>query len=607
MTKITTGLRALLFSSIIVLCYLASPHAAHSQAVVKSACAAATYTAGESRPLAVNTAGDLCVVTGSGGGALPAGTNVIGKVGIDQTTPGTTNGVALTQIGTTAPGLNNPLWIAYAEATDSTGTFTNATQTTAITANNADGYPTALLSINGTYGTATAVFEASDDGGTTWYATFCARNDGTGSETGYTGLTNITRQWICPVAGNDSFRVRSTAVTSGTANVRISVSAAPTNSTLVSGTVTATGGAANGAAVSGNPVLMAGSNGVNAYTLATDTAGRLQTIGPYTVGSVAPAGTVQGAIIASDGTNGRLILTDASGRPADNIAQINAVTPLMGNGVTGTGSLRVTIASDNTSNSNPWLVSGNVTPADATGTPSNSIKVNPFNQIYNGTTWDFMRAVGNTQATAGTGLLAVGTECQLDDVSPTAPGENNFIANRCDAGRAIRVNGSGVVPSYSAAATALALVASATDIYTVTGSATKTIKITRIQMTCVATAAATIDVILLKRSAADTAGTSTAPTRVPNDSADAAATATVLAYTANPTPGALVGNLRAIKANVATAATPAIAPTTVLWSANDNGARPITLRGVAEVVAINLNGATIAGGSCNIDSEWTEE
>src|SRR6266704_1257508 len=33
---------------------------------------------------------------------------------------------------------------------------------------------------------------------------------------------------------------------------------------------------------------------------------------------------------------------------AVNVAQINGVTPLMGNGVTGTGSQRVTIASDNT-------------------------------------------------------------------------------------------------------------------------------------------------------------------------------------------------------------------------------------------------------------------
>lgn len=44
-----------------------------------------------------------------------------------------------------------------------------------------------------------------------------------------------------------------------------------------------------------------------------------------------------------------------AGNFANNNAQINGVTPLMGNGTTGTGSQRVTIASDNTANSNPWL------------------------------------------------------------------------------------------------------------------------------------------------------------------------------------------------------------------------------------------------------------
>lgn len=39
-----------------------------------------------------------------------------------------------------------------------------------------------------------------------------------------------------------------------------------------------------------------------------------------------------------------------------NAAQINGITPLMGNGVTGTGSLRVTLASDTTSNTNPLLI-----------------------------------------------------------------------------------------------------------------------------------------------------------------------------------------------------------------------------------------------------------
>lgn len=50
---------------------------------------------------------------------------------------------------------------------------------------------------------------------------------------------------------------------------------------------------------------------------------------------------ISGTVTANQGT--------ANATPwNENIAQINAVTPLMGNGVTGTGSQRVTIASDNT-------------------------------------------------------------------------------------------------------------------------------------------------------------------------------------------------------------------------------------------------------------------
>jgi hypothetical protein len=50
-------------------------------------------------------------------------------------------------------------------------------------------------------------------------------------------------------------------------------------------------------------------------------------------------------------TNKLLVTPDSVALPANqsvNVSQINGVTPLMGNGVTGTGSQRVTIASDNT-------------------------------------------------------------------------------------------------------------------------------------------------------------------------------------------------------------------------------------------------------------------
>lgn len=67
---------------------------------------------------------------------------------------------------------------------------------------------------------------------------------------------------------------------------------------------------------------------------------------------------VSGTVTANQGTSPWV----------ENVSQINGITPLMGNGVTGTGSLRVTLASDTTSNSNPFLVTPNTS---STATLSN--------------------------------------------------------------------------------------------------------------------------------------------------------------------------------------------------------------------------------------------
>lgn len=154
-------------------------------------------------------------------------TTLITAVGTPMQQTGGTVGVLLNGA---APSITNPIWIANAEAADTSGTFTNATQTNSVTNTNADGYATALVSVNGTYGTASGVFEESDDAGVTFYGIICTRSDGSATETGYTGLTNVSRQWSCPVAGNDSVRIRSTAVASGTVNARVGISAPPNNS-----------------------------------------------------------------------------------------------------------------------------------------------------------------------------------------------------------------------------------------------------------------------------------------------------------------------------------------------------------------------------------------
>lgn len=170
--------------------------------------------------------------------------------------------VNVSQLNGAPPSLTNPIFIANAEAGDTTGTFTNATQTTSLTATNCDGYATALVSINGTYGAASAVFEASDDSGTTWYSVAGIQSDDSAIVTGYTALTNTNRQWSFPISGNDSFRVRSTAVASGTVNVRISITAIPTlpPGAIITGSVTVASSGASSA------VSLTRTNDTNAYT-----------------------------------------------------------------------------------------------------------------------------------------------------------------------------------------------------------------------------------------------------------------------------------------------------------------------------------------------------
>lgn len=110
---------------------------------------------------------------------------------------------------------------------DATGTFTNATQTTSVTDTLVDGFSTITVSINGTYGTASGVFEQSDDGGVTFYPILLTQEATGVAETGYTNLTNTNRMWRGSISGADTFRIRSTAVASGTVSVSISPSAFP--------------------------------------------------------------------------------------------------------------------------------------------------------------------------------------------------------------------------------------------------------------------------------------------------------------------------------------------------------------------------------------------
>jgi hypothetical protein len=150
----------------------------------------------------------------------------------------------------------------------------------------------------------------------------------------------------------------------------------------------------------------------------------------------------------------------------------------------------------------------------------------------------------------------------------------------------------------------VAAAATATDIATITGSATKTVLVQRVIITGIQTTAGLAEVLLIKRSTADTGGTSTGQTAVPHDSLDAAATATVLAYTANPGAlGTAVGTFRRAYAPIG-GATSVVNPI-VVFDFGDKG-QALTLRGIAQQLAVNLNGVTLTGGTFDIVIEWYE-
>ncbi len=201
--------------------------------------------------------------------------------------------------------------------------------------------------------------------------------------------------------------------------------------------------------------------------------------------------------------------------------------------------------------------------ADATANPTAPL-VGACLEAFNGTTWDRLRA---------------------------------------DANKALLVTSNGPA-TYSACIIDLVAASSATDIFTVTGSGTKTVKITKVLISATQTTAGEVNIVFLTRSTANSAGTSTNPTAVPNDPNDPAATATANAYTANPTAGTLVGDVRAFKLNVGSASGNLLVWEETFGNANS---KPITLRGTGSVFAINLNAVTVTGNKFTVTVEWTED
>jgi hypothetical protein len=131
--------------------------------------------------------------------------------------------------------------VSQAQQARTTGTITTSSSSIPVAT---VGYSVATVTVNGTYAGITVNFEFSDDGGTTWYSDTCTRTDTNVQESSEALPSNQSRAWDCGVFAATNFRVRSSAFTSGTANVGITLSAAsiePAQTVSISGNPAITG------------------------------------------------------------------------------------------------------------------------------------------------------------------------------------------------------------------------------------------------------------------------------------------------------------------------------------------------------------------------------
>lgn len=187
-------------------------------------------------------------------------------------------------------------------------------------------------------------------------------------------------------------------------------------------------------------------------------------------------------------------------------------------------------------------------------------------------------------------------------LAATPDGDASYIAIRTSEHRK---------PSYRYGSIGNTPAATPTDILTIAGSGTKTIRIKSVKLSGVATANGNMPVALIRRTSLDTTGTKTNPTPVALDNVnDGAATATLSLYTVNPGGlGSVLGTngiIGVARLFLATTATGTPQVTSFDFCVNQD--KPVILRGSTDNLAINLQGAAVpAGGLIDIFIEWEED
>ena len=169
--------------------------------------------------------------------------------------------------------------------------------------------------------------------------------------------------------------------------------------------------------------------------------------------------------------------------------------------------------------------------------------------------------------------------------------------------------------TYSATSIGLAPASSATDIFCISASTTKTVSIRSITISGTAGTLVTAPYTLLRRVSLDTGGTAATttalPVAAPHLSTEPAGTAVLTAYTANPT----IVDSSPIYYRTQTLTTPVTSAGTsssvILWTFGEATSgwfnRGVDLApNTTQQACINLNAVSISSGLLNISIEWIE-
>lgn len=325
--------------------------------------------------------------------------------------------------------------------TATTGSITASAQTVSASVANAGSV---TISISGTYAGINLSFEASDDGGTTWYPIMAQRSDSYVTEL-TTGVlpTNQSRMWDIPAPGITNIRVRSTAFTSGTGAIRITPAS-------MSFEVAPSIGPANDLVTASGSMAA-----LNAAVTLTGLQG-VSTVAVIVGGASTATATLEGS---GDGTTWVIIPfivanSTISANPGNNLkTSINAnLNPTMIANVAGFTQVRVRLSAY-TSGTATGIVRASVgqfsplafygTNTDANSWAGNTGDGWPLtgtvNYYYNGSSFDRMRGSTNgmfTQGAAASGATVAGNPVlsggRAASASPTAVTGGQAVAKMLD-------------------------------------------------------------------------------------------------------------------------------------------------------------------------------